>query len=233
MGFTSVNGRCVSARGLQSKRMKNTTMVRNRMGRRAQALARWVRYALVCALPWLCAGALAQEENTAPEPPAVAAAPAAAAAPSETSADSAENQWVPMGEEELASLSAAPSAEDRAALLASGDTAALEAALDAANARAEQLADAIPVIHRDIREFRRKAMTGSDKAKEIQAKIRALEDELADWAEDRPEIRERRAALESVRDNMMEELRFRREINRKLGRDTFRAVPAHHPILEP
>lgn len=138
-----------------------------------------------------------------------------------------------MDPEALASLAAVPSPEERAALLASGDAAALQAALDQASERVEQLADAIPAIHRDICEFRHKAMYQSDKAKEIRAKIQALEDELSAWAEEQPEIRERREALDAVRANMMDELRFRRELNHKLGHDIARPLPTEQPILEP
>ena len=138
-----------------------------------------------------------------------------------------------MAPEALASLAAVPSPEERAALLASGDAAALQAALDQANERTEQLAEAIPVIHRDIREFRHKAMYQSAKAREIRAQIQALEDELSAWADEQPEIRDRREALDAVRANMMDELRFRRELNRKLGRDIARPLPAQQPILEP
>ncbi len=193
--------------------MKLTTMVRKNVCWLPPDCARWAVCAALCLFVG-AASALAQEEAPGPAP-------------------SAEEQWVPRGEEELASLAAAASPEERAALLASGDTAALEAALDAANHRLEQLAESIPVIHRDMREFRRKAMTESDKAKEIRAKIQALEDELSAWADEQPEIRERREALESVRGNMADELRLRRQLARKLGRDTFRAAPAEQPPLEP
>ncbi len=138
-----------------------------------------------------------------------------------------------MAPEALASLAAVPSPEERAALLASGDAAALQAALDQANERTEQLAEAIPAIHRDIREFRGKAVRDSEKAKEIRAKIKALEDELDAYADNLPEVRERQDALDAVNRNLMDELRFRRELNRKLGRDIARPLPATQPILEP
>jgi chromosome segregation ATPase len=141
--------------------------------------------------------------------------------------------YVPMGEEELADLTSSPSPEERAALLASDDADALQKALDEANRRVDQLADAIPALHRDIREFRTQALRDSDKAKEIHAEIQRLEGELAAYADDLPEIRERREALDAVRANMMDELRFRRELTRKLGQDISRAVPAEPPILEP
>jgi DNA repair exonuclease SbcCD ATPase subunit len=155
-------------------------------------------------------------------------------AESEVAVSAAEEQTVTLGEEELAELTSGMSPEERADLLASGDDAALEAALDEANRRVEQLAEAMPTIHRDIREFRQKAMRDSDKAKEIRAQIQALEDELVAYADELPEVRGRRDALEAINRNLMDELRFRRELTRKLGRDISRAVPAEEPpILEP
>lgn len=145
----------------------------------------------------------------------------------------AEEAYVPMEEEELADLTSAPSPEERAALLASDDADALQAALDEANRRTDRLAEAIPALHRDIRTLRAQAMSDSDKAREIRAEIQRLEDELAAYADDLPEIRKRLDALEVIRSNMMDELRFRRELTRKLGRDLSRAVPAQQPILEP
>ncbi len=194
--------------------MKLTTMVRENVGLRPPDCVRWGAFVVLC----LFAGAfnVCAQDAEAPD-----------------SAASAEEQWVPMGEEALADLVAAPSAEERAALLASGDEAALQAALDAANSRVEQLADAMPAIHRDIREFRQKAMRDSDKAKEIRAQIQSLEDELATWVDEQPEIRERRDALDAINRNMMDELRFRRELNRKLGRGIARPLPSTQPILEP
>lgn len=154
-------------------------------------------------------------------------------AESEVAVSAAEEQMVTLGEEELAELTSGMLPEERAELLASGDDAALQAALDEANRRVDQLADGIPALHRDIRLLRERAMRQSDKAKEIHAEIQRLEDELAAYADDLPEIRQRREALDAVRANMMDELRFRRELSRKLGRDISRAVPAEQPILEP
>jgi hypothetical protein len=127
-----------------------------------------------------------------------------------------EEQWATIAEGELADLTAAPDLEARRALLESSDPEALQAALDEANGRIDRLAQSIPTINRDIRRLRVQTLRDSPKAKETRAEIKRLEDELEAYAESLPEIRTRREAADSIHRNMLEELRFRREIEHKL-----------------
>jgi DNA repair exonuclease SbcCD ATPase subunit len=127
-----------------------------------------------------------------------------------------EEQWATIGDEELAVLTASPDPAAHRALLDTADPQALQDALDEAARRIDRLAQSIPTLNRDIRRLRVQALRDSPKAKETRAEIKRLEEELEAYAESLPEIQTRRAAAESIHRNMMEELRFRREIERKL-----------------
>lgn len=236
MGFTSVNGRTVPARGLQSKRMKRATMVRTSAGLRPAAFARCAWAWLACAVLCLSAAApfaRAQEgEGDGEYHPVLDASDRATLSMGyeehwvhEDGSSAEEEQWATIGDGELAGLTAAPDLEARRALLESADADALQAALDETNGRIDQLAQSIPTIHRDIRRLREQAHRDSPKAKETRAEIKRLEDELEAYAESLPEIRERREAADAIHRNMLEELRFRREIERKLEQS--------QPSLEP
>ncbi len=228
MGFTSVNGRTVPARGLQSKRMKRATMVRTSAGLRPAAFARCAWAWLACAVLCLSAAApfaRAQEgEGNAEYHPVLDAADRATLSVGyeekwvkEDGSPAEEEQWATLSDDALASLSAAPDAAARQALLASNDPAAVAAALEEAQGRIDELGRSIPTLHRDIRRLQVQALRDSPKAKEVRAEIKRLEDELDAYAESLPEVAARREALEAINRNLMDELRFRREIQSKLA----------------
>ena len=127
-----------------------------------------------------------------------------------------EEQWATLSDGALASLSAAPDEAARQAVLASNDPAALQTALDEAEARIDELGRSIPTLHRDIRRLQVQALRDSPKAKETRAEIKRLEEELDAWAESLPEVQARREAAEAVNHNLMSELRFRRELRYRL-----------------
>ena len=128
-----------------------------------------------------------------------------------------EEQWATLSDDALASLSAAPDEAARQALLASNDPAAVAAALEEAQARIDEFGRSIPTLYRDIRRLQVQALRDSPKAKEVRAEIKRLEEELDAYAESLPEVAARREALEAINRNLMDELRFRREIQSKLA----------------
>ena len=212
--------------------MKLKTMVRENVGLRPPNCVRWGAFVVLC----LFAGAsdvCAQDGvGDAEYHPVLDPADRATLSVGyeehwvhEDGSPAEEEQWATIADEELAGLTAAPDLEARRALLASADSEALKAALDEANARIDQLAQSIPTIHRDIRRLREQAHRDSPKAKETRAEIKRLEDELEAYAESLPEIQARREAADAIHRNMLEELRFRREIESKLEQSK--------PSLEP
>jgi septal ring factor EnvC (AmiA/AmiB activator) len=179
-----------------------------------------------------CAGALAQEADAPGAAPAGAEAeyhpvldPANRATLSvgyeetwvrEDGSPAEEEQWATLSDDALSSLSAVPDEAARRELLASGDAAALAAALEGAEARIDELGNSLPTIQRDIRRLRVQALRDSPKAKETHAEIKRLEDELEAWADALPEVAARREAAEAVNRNLLGELQFRRELRNKL-----------------
>lgn len=202
------------------------------MGLRPLGLAHRAGLWSACALLAFCAGALAQEADGPEAAPSGAEAgyhpvldPADRATLSvgyeekwvkEDGSPAEEEQWATLSDDALASLSTAPDEAARQALLASNDPVAVAAALEGAQARIDELGRSIPTLHRDIRRLQVQALRDSPKAKEVHAEIKRLEDELDAYAESLPEVAARREALEAINRNLMDELRFRREIQSKL-----------------
>ena len=204
--------------------MKLTTMVRENVGLRPPDCVRWGAFVVLC----LFAGAFnvcAQEgEGDSEYHPRLDAGDRATLSVGyeekwvhEDGSPAEEEQWATLSDDALASLSSAPDGAARRAVLESGDAAALQSALDEAEARIDELGRSVPTLQRDIRRLQVQALRDSPKAKEIRAEIKRLEGELDAYAESLPEVAARREALEAINRNLMDELRFRREIQSKLA----------------
>ena len=204
--------------------MKLKTMVRENVGLRPPDCVRWGACAVLC----LFAGAFnvfAQEgEGDAEYHPRLDAGDRATLSVGyeerwvhEDGSPAEEEQWATLSDDALASLSAAPDGAARRAVLESGDAAALQAALDEAEARIDELGRSMPTLQRDIRRLQVQALRDSPKAKETRAEIKRLEAELDAYAESLPEVASRREALEAINRNLMDELRFRRGLQSKLA----------------
>ena len=131
-----------------------------------------------------------------------------------------EEQYATLGEEALAELADGDNLAARRAELAEVGAKGIEAALEKSEARIEELTKALPVAQRDIRRLKVQALTESPKSKEIRQKIKDLEEELEAYADNLPEVQARRAAIEAITRNLMEELKFRREIRGLLEQPT-------------
>ena len=199
-------------------------MVRENVGLRPPDCVRWGAFVVLC----LFAGAFnvcAQEgEGDAEYHPRLDAGDRATLSVGyeenwvkEDGSPAEEEQWATLSDDALASLSAAPDEAARQALLASNDPAAVAAALEEAQARIDEFGRSIPTLYRDIRRLQVQALRDSPKAKEVRAEIKRLEEELDAYAESLPEVAARREALEAINRNLMDELRFRREIQSKLA----------------
>ena len=204
--------------------MKLKTMVRENVGLRPPDCVRWGAFVVLC----LFAGAFnvcAQEgEGDAEYHPRLDAGDRATLSVGyeenwvkEDGSPAEEEQWATLSDDALASLSAAPDEAARQALLASNDPAAVAAALEEAQTRIDEFGRSIPTLYRDIRRLQVQALRDSPKAKEVRAEIKRLEEELDAYAESLPEVAARREALEAINRNLMDELRFRREIQSKLA----------------
>ena len=203
--------------------MKLTTMVRENVGLRPPDCVRWGAFVVLC----LFAGAFnvcAQEgEGDAEYHPRLDAGDRATLSVGyeekwvhEDGSPAEEEQWATLSDDALASLSSAPDGAARRAVLASGDAAALQAALDEAEARIDELGRSVPTLQRDIRRLQVQALRDSPKAKEIRAEIKRLEGELDAYADSLPEVQARRDAAEAINRNLFDELRFRRELRSRL-----------------
>ena len=207
-------------------------MLREWLGLRPLGLVHWTGLWAGCALLAFCTGALAQDAESAEATPSGAVAeyhpvldPSDRATLSvgyeekwvkENGAPAEEEQWATLSDDVLAGLSAAPDEAARRAVLESSDPAALQAALDGAEARIDELGRSMPTLQRDIRRLQVQALRDSPKAKEIRAEIKRLEEELDAYAESLPEVQARREAAEAVNRNLMSELRFRRELRSRI-----------------
>jgi len=110
------------------------------------------------------------------------------------------------------------------------DEATLEAARAESEERIGELTRSLPTVQRDIRRLKVQALTESPKAKEIRQKIKDLEEELEAYAEGLPEVQARRAAIEAINRNLLDELKFRRELGGLLGGG---GTGKAQPTLEP
>lgn len=200
--------------------MKLKTMVRENVGLRPADCVRWA-----CAVLCLCACAITASAQEGAEEfhPVLDAADRATLSVGyeekwvkEDGSPAEEEQWATLSDDALASLSAAPDEAARQAVLASNDPAALQATLDEAEARIDELGRSMPTLQRDIRRLQVQALRDSPKAKETRAEIKRLEEELDAWAESLPEVQARREAAEAVNRNLLGELQFRRELRSKI-----------------
>ena len=141
-----------------------------------------------------------------------------------------EEQFATFGEEALEKLAEKADFDARKAALEGADEATLEAAREESEERIGELTRALPVVQRDIRRLKTQALTESPKAKEIRQKIKDLEEELEAWAEGLPEVQARRAAIEAINRNLLDELKFRRELGGLLGGG---GAGKKQPTLEP
>lgn len=203
--------------------MKLTKMVRKNVGLRPPDCVRWGAFAVLCLFsgtfnvysqdgvgdteyhPRLDAGdratlSVGYEERWVHED----------GAPAE------EEQWDTLSDDALAGLSSAPDESARRAVLESGDAAALQAALDESESRIDELGRSMPILQRDIRRLQVQALRDSPKAQETRAAIKRLEEELDAYAESLPEVQARRAAAEAINRNLLDELRFRRELRNRI-----------------
>lgn len=141
-----------------------------------------------------------------------------------------EEQFATFGEETLEKLTEKADFDARKAALEGADEATLEAAREESEERIGELTRSLPVVQRDIRRLKTQALTESPKAKEIRQKIKDLEEELEAYAEGLPEVQARRAAIEAINRNLLDELKFRRELGGLLGGGGAGKV---QPTLEP
>jgi chromosome segregation ATPase len=141
-----------------------------------------------------------------------------------------EEQWATLGEEALEKLAEKPDFDARKAALEGADEATLEAARAESEERIGELTRSLPTVQRDIRRLKVQALTESPKAKEIRQKIKDLEEELEAYAEGLPEVQARRAAIEAINRNLLDELKFRRELGGLLGGG---GTGKAQPTLEP
>ena len=204
--------------------MKLKTMVRENVGLRPPDCVRWGAFVVLCLFAGasgVCAQDGAGEEEYHPVLDAGDRATLSVGYEEnwvkEDGSPAEEEQWATLSDDALASLSAAPDEAARQALLASNDPAAVAAALEEAQARIDEFGRSIPTLYRDIRRLQVQALRDSPKAKEVRAEIKRLEEELDAYAESLPEVAARREALEAINRNLMDELRFRREIQSKLA----------------
>ena len=114
-------------------------------------------------------------------------------------------------------LAEKPDFDARKTALEGADEAALEAARAESEKRIGELTRSLPTVQRDIRRLQVQALKESPKAKEIRGKIKELEEELEAYAEGLPEVQARKAAVEAINRNLLDELRFRRELGGLLG----------------
>ena len=141
-----------------------------------------------------------------------------------------EEQYATVGVEALEKLTEKTDFDARKTALKGADEATLEAAREASEERIGELTRSLPTVQRDIRRLKVQALTESPKAKEIRQKIKDLEEELEAYAESLPEVQERRAAIEAINRNLLDELKFRRELGGLLGGG---GTGKAHPTLEP
>lgn len=141
-----------------------------------------------------------------------------------------EEQFATFGEEALEKLTEKADFDARKAALEGADEATLEAAREESEERIGELTRALPVVQRDIRRLKVQALTESPKSKEIRRKIKDLEEELEAYAEGLPEVQARRAAIEAINRNLLDELKFRRELGGLLGGG---GTGKAQPTLEP
>ena len=203
--------------------MKLTTMVRKNVGCWPPDRVRWAVCAVLCLFAGV-SGVCAQEaEGDAEYHPRLDAGDRATLSVGyeerwvhEDGSPAEEEQWATLSDDALASLAAAPDEAARRAVLESGDADALQAALDEAEARIDELGRSVPTLQRDIRRLQVQALRDSPKAKEIRAEIKRLEGELDAYADSLPEVQASREAAEAINRNLFDELRFRRELRSRL-----------------
>lgn len=203
--------------------MKLTTMVRENVGLRPPDCVRWGAFVVLCLFADAFNVCAQEGEGDAEYHPRLDAGDRATLSVGyeehwvhEDGSSAEEEQWATLSDDALASLSAVPDEAAQRAVLESGDAAALQAALDEAEARIDEFGRSIPTLHRDIRRLQVQVLRDSPKAKETRAEIKRLEAELDAYAESLPEVAARREALEAINRNLMDELRFRRELRSKI-----------------